>query len=366
VSGAAAVALAIWLAWLDLTKSGPNEHEALRWSALAVGSAIAFKFFVFVLPMLLYVILARPSRLLRATHALVFMTAGIVISSLGFDSTTSLYRAAMLGTHYNFEFDRVKGALIYLVELPGIFSLPLLVAAAAGTVGLLQRLRAADPRLRRHALAVFGSVPVIGLAFVLLKLDNFARHWVFLIPWAALAGGWFLARVSERLKERGRSPALVLAPVFLWMAAFVVDGERFFIFEPRNDALRWLHEHVPQGTTLNWMGRRVPEGYRSVRWMVEGEPDVLVFEMFEANQSLSGVNWRDSYPSDWRQVYDGRSAERVAAIQSLFRGTSDYAVVARFPDGYVMPEYRLGMTLLGDRARSYITEVVIFRRTPKS
>jgi len=143
---------------------------------------------------------------------------------------------------------------------------------------------------------------------------------------------------------------------------FVVDGERFFIFEPRNEALRWLRTNVPEGSSLNWMGRRTPDGYRSVRWQVEGEPDVLVLEMHEANNSLSGVNWRNSYPSDPRQVFDGRSADRVAAIQALFRGTSSYTAVARFSDTYVMPEYRLAMALLGDRSRSYISEVVIFRR----
>jgi hypothetical protein len=143
---------------------------------------------------------------------------------------------------------------------------------------------------------------------------------------------------------------------------FVIDGERFFILEPRNDALRWVRTHVPAGSSVNWVGRRTPESYRSVRWMVEGKPDVLVFEMFEANQSLSGVNWKNAYPSDPRHVYDGRSAERVAAIQALFRGTSDYTMVARFSERYLMPEYRVAMALLGDRSRSYITEVVVFAR----
>jgi hypothetical protein len=88
--------------------------------------------------------------------------------------------------------------------------------------------------------------------------------------------------------------------------------------------------------------------------------------MYEANQSLSGTDWRDSYPSDPKQVYDGRTRERVAAIQSLFRGTSDYTMVARFPVPYLMPEYRLADALLGDRARNYISEIVVFRRSPDS
>ena len=85
-----------------------------------------------------------------------------------------------------------------------------------------------------------------------------------------------------------------------------------------------------------------------------------------SNLALSGVGWRNSYPSDYRQVYDGRSAERVAAIQALFRGTSDYVMAARFPERYVMPEYRVAMALLGDRSRSYISEVVVFKRRDRA
>lgn len=36
-----------WLLWRDLTLSGPDDHESLRWAAFAAASAVAFKFFVF-------------------------------------------------------------------------------------------------------------------------------------------------------------------------------------------------------------------------------------------------------------------------------------------------------------------------------
>jgi hypothetical protein len=353
---------AVWLLWRDLRRSPPGDHAALGWAAFAAGAAFAFKLFVFVFPALAYAVWSRRPRLARTVYASVFGVAGITISSLGLDTPVSFYRAATVGVNYPFEFDRLKGAMLYAVELPGILSLPLLAAALAGTWSLLGRLRHAAPLSRRHALAVFGSVPLIGLAFILFKLDHFPRHWVFLIPWAAVAGGWALSRLSARLERGGRSPALFLAPVFLWMAALVVDGERYFLLEPRNDALRWLRANVPEGRSVNWVGRNTPAGYRPVRWLLDGEPDVLVVEMHEMNNSLSGVDWRNSFPEDPRRVFDGRSAKRVAAIQALFRGPSPYQAVAHFPDSYVMPEYRLASTLLGDRSRSYISEIVIFER----
>lgn len=353
--------LSLWLTWRDL-QEGPGRNEYLRWAAFAAGAAFALKLFVLALPALAYAVVVKPQRLLRASHAAVFAAAGLLASSLGFDTPTTLYRTVTLGINAPFTFDRVRGAVLYLVELPSIFSLPLLLLAVSGTWLLARRLASTDAVTRRHALAVFGVAPVVALAFVLFKLDHFARHWVVLVPWAAIAGGWALARALDALQRRRRPTALVLVPVFVWMAAFVIDAERFFILDPRNDAAHWLRSNVPEGSRVYWTWHRAPAGYQSARWFTDGNPDVLVVEMFEANNYLSGVDWRDSYPTDFRHILDGQTAERVAAVQSLFRGTSAYTAVARFPERYVMPEYRVAMTLLGDRARNGISEVVIFRR----
>jgi hypothetical protein len=354
--------LAVWLLWRDLTMSSAGQHDALRWAAFAAGAAVAFKLLVFALPAVVYAACARAPRPRRLAHAAVFGIAGVAVASLGFDGTPALYRSVTMGINYPFEFDRLQGALVAAVQMPAIFSLPLLLLATYGTWDLLRRLRNAPPLVRRHALVVFGTVPLVGLAFVLGKLDPFPRHWVFLIPWAAVAGGWALARGAAWLERRGRSPLLLLAPVMIWMAAFVVDGERYFVFEPRNEALRWVRAHVPEGATVYWTRHRALVGYQPVRWPHEGEPDVLVLEMYDANNALSGTGWRNSYPEDPARVFDAGSPERVFGLQALFRGEAPYRLTARFPDAYVMPEYRLAAHLLGDRARSYITEIVIFTR----
>ena len=54
------------------------------------------------------------------------------------------------------------------------------------------------------------------------------------------------------------------------------------------------------------------------------------------------------------------SQERVDAYQVLFKGQTEYREVARFGEGYFMPEYLLADALLGNRSRNYISEVVIF------
>ena len=92
------------------------------------------KFFVFALPAVPYAVLIRRPRILRPSHAAIFVVAALFGSSLGFDTPLSLYRAVMTGTGNPVEFSRIRGALIYLVQFPAIFSLPLLLLAIAGTV----------------------------------------------------------------------------------------------------------------------------------------------------------------------------------------------------------------------------------------
>ena len=49
-------------------------------------------------------------------------------------------------------------------------------------------------------------------------------------------------------------------------------------------------------------------------------------------------------------------------MQALFQGSSEYREVARFGEGYFMPEYVLVDWLIGNRSRNYLSEIAIFRR----
>jgi hypothetical protein len=294
----------------------------------------------------------------------VFAATGFWISSLGFDTPLTFARVLAGGTNDPYVFDRVKGALLYVVQLPGILSFPLLALSGIGAVLLFRHLHQNVRRDRIiDGLIIFGSVPLITLLFILLMADHFPRHWVPLVPWAALTGAWALDRGVQALQRAGRSPALLLAPVFVWMGALVVDTERGFIYEPRNEALRWLYANADSGSTLYWSRHGAPRRFENLRWENEGNPDYLAIEMYDANNFLSGINWKNSLPTDPSTVFDVERPERLLAFQALFRGDLSYREVARFSEGYVMPEHQLAMRLVGDRARSYLTELVIFQRT---
>ncbi len=359
-----ALLLSLWLLWRDATAPPGDGGEWLRWSAFSTGVAFALKLFFFSIPPLAVVILLRGPRVRRVLHAVVFGVAGAVIAMLGFDNLKTLSAVLGGGTSDPYVFNRAKGALLYLVQLPDIFSLPLLVLALIGSAGIVRRaVRHRDRSRVAVGMLLFAFPPALLLLFIVFKVDHFPRHFVPLIAWAALAGGWALMRALDAMRTRRLAPAVLLAPVFVWMLAFLVDTERLFIFEPRNAALRWVQANVAKGSTMYWSRHAAPDGYVKLRWQDKGNPDILVIEMYDANNFISGIDWKDSYPSNPREVYDVETPERLAAFQSLFRGTSTYQEVQRFSEGYFMPERWLSMRLVGDRAARYVTGLVVFRRT---
>jgi hypothetical protein len=162
-------------------------------------------------------------------------------------------------------------------------------------------------------------------------------------------------------RARRWSPALIVAPVFAYLALFVFDGERLFIQEPRNAAGAWLIEHVPAGTPFYWQGHGLRR-YKQTVYPDEGRPPIIVMEMHRANEVLSGMGWKNNMPADYRRTFGKRPKEEVEALQGLFKGTTEYREVARFSEHYWMPEFTLVERLLGNRSRNYVTEVVIFER----
>ncbi len=355
--------LSLWLLWRDAMAPPADRGEWLRWGAFSTGVAFALKLFFFSIPTLGLVILLRGPRIRRLLHAAVFGVAGMFVAMLGFDNLKTLAAILGGGTNDPYVFGRTKGALLYLVELPDIFSLPLLLLALLGMAGIARRAVRHPERFRVGVgLLLFAFPPLLLLLFIIFKLDHFPRHWVPLIAWAALAGGWMLIRAIDAMWKRRLAPALLLTPVFAWMLAFIVDTERLFIVEPRNAALRWVQANVAPGSSIYWSRHSAPVGYVNLRWQDKGNPDILVIEMYDANNFISGIDWKYSYPSNPIEVFDVESPERLAAFQSLFKGTSTYREVQRFSEGYFMPERWLAMRFVGDRAARYVTELVLFRR----
>jgi 4-amino-4-deoxy-L-arabinose transferase-like glycosyltransferase len=358
--------LGLLLLVVSLDRTGPESGEPLRWAALALGMAFGVKLLIAGLPSLALVAFLRPGRLRGAAHVAIFGLAGFVIVNLGLFTPLDLLAAVRSGINDPYQYSRAMALLVYLLESPAIFGLPLLALALAGIVPAIRRLAAGrrDRRLLTTA-AVMGMPVLVHAGNVAFNLDVFPRHLLFFIPFAALAAGFALVRAADLLAARSLRPALLVVPVFAWLALFVADGERPFLDEPRNRAYRWLEANVAAGTNVWWYYHNLRR-YPQQRFPAEGRPPYLVVEMIKANHILSGVGLRDSYPRDYRNVFDVLSQEEVDAVQAVFRGQSEYREVARFREGYRMPEYLWSRHWLGDRSRNYVTEIVIFSRQDRS
>ena len=136
---------------------------------------------------------------------------------------------------------------------------------------------------------------------------------------------------SRPPRARGAaSPPPVLALVFGWQAALVVDGERELPHRAaeRRDALDRRPANVAKGASVTWPtfeNELAARGFDATKTVDKDQPDFIVAELYLWNHFLSGTGLRESYPKDWRTVFDALSQERLEAFQNVYRGTAGYA-----------------------------------------
>ncbi len=321
----------------------PNAAPAhwLNASAFCSGIAFGIKLGVVAVPALFLVALLHKPRWSRCLYAAVFFAFGVVLVSLG---TYSLYDLARQRDSDPYVFNRLMGAIVYAIELPSVASFPLTAISLAGTFLLLRRRLALSP----------------ALVVVLFRMDHFPRHLVTFLPVMAGVAAWTLIRCADHLQARRIHPAWVLVPFYAYLALFVYDGERVFWWEPRNRAANWLMTNVPAGATVSWPTHDGIPGYKQVLWPRQGRPDVVVIEMHYANHFLSGVGWKNSFPQDHRAVFSVPPQQEVRQYQDLFQRSTEYEKRAVFTEGYFMPEFQLADRLVGNTARNFVAEVVVF------
>lgn len=159
------------------------------------------------------------------------------------------------------------------------------------------------------------------------KLDYFPRHLVPLVPCIGLvrlgpsSNCWTGWPVGTFIRRSCSYHSLRILPL-------CVDGERSFLKDPRAAAAGWILANVPPGESLWWDRKRGFEDYEHAGFPDERTPSVLVIEMLDANHYLSGIGRRDSYPSDYRSIFDSLSQQRIDTLQAVFRGESEFVEAA--------------------------------------
>jgi hypothetical protein len=293
----------------------------------------------------------------------VWFFLGFVVVNFASYAPYDLFKTFYKGVRADYEISWSSHFLLYALELPSVVSLPIAFLWIAGSWFLFKRLYLRfGAESTRNVITIILLPLVLYGVLVIFTIAQFPRHLVLLIPWISVVAAWTVVQIVDWLRSRGVRPSLAVGALFLYLAVFVYDGEKVFLQEPRNKAADWLLDNVKPGTPIHWLGHDWMPGFKHVEFP-ENRPAVVVIEMHRANHYLSGQGLRNSYPTNYRSVFASRSEERLRIFQSLFKGESEYKEVARFGEGYFMPEYTLVDNLLGNRARNYVAEVVIFEKT---
>jgi hypothetical protein len=254
---------------------------------------------------------------------------------------------------------------LYAVELLASAGAPVVILAVLG-LGVALRLALTESGRRRTLPVVLLILlpAAIHAATLFGKLDPFPRHLLPFFPWLMLLAAAALVAITDRLQSKRGLLAAIYLVVFGWQTALVIDTERLYITEPRNETMRWIDSNAPKGGSVSWPGYEAElkaKGFKPEKYFDEGKPDVVVAELYSLNHFLSGSGRRESYPTDYRRVFDSLSPPRLVAFQDLYRGKAGYTEAARFEEGYFMPELRLSDRILGNRSRNYLSTVVIYR-----
>jgi hypothetical protein len=363
--------LGLYLLGLYVQQNGPAFPDYFSLAALCLGIAFGMKLAVQALPSLLVSASMYRPRVARLLYAAVFFSAGFCLVNMDAYSPYEVYktlRSGSLAGVTGYHFSRLAGAGIYLLELPSLVSFPVTILGACGIVLLTKRLvKSHSGKLKCLALLLLVLPTVTALWFAVFKADNFPRHLLPIVPSIVIAAAWSLNWLAELLAIHRLPKGLAIFSVGLYLCLFVIDGERDFSRDPRNDAKRWLMENVATDTGVAWLGGShstfLAGDYTYREFPGSPPPELIVCEMEYANFFLSGMGWRNSYPRDTSTVFPmpGYTAATVPAWQSLFNGPSSYECAARFQEHYFMPEYVWTDRLIGNRSRNYVSEVIVFR-----
>jgi Dolichyl-phosphate-mannose-protein mannosyltransferase len=142
-----------------------------------------------------------------------------------------------------------------LYSLPRGLTWPIYLAAIGGLIGLL----VSDTR---RSLVLF-AYPVVFFAAVGASWAAFARYVTPIVPFLALAAGWFACRAATAIANGfgGGDRAARWLGAGITAAAciptLIEDGYLFHHLrapDSRREAANWVRESVPDGSTIGWLG----------------------------------------------------------------------------------------------------------------
>jgi len=159
-----------------------------------------------------------------------------------------------------------------------------------------------------------------------------------------MSAGYGFKKIQAGIFYRRR--IFLLTAIILYQLIYVINFQYYYIFDTRASAQEWIKTHIPDGkiiytmrhTQMSDLGRyQLVKGYQA-EYLVMNEGDY-----FRYRRSVFSPFKR--YP-DWDETYHADS-EDFKQIRKIFKGESNFKLVAEFPVRFITPENFLYKKLWG-------------------
>lgn len=249
--------------------------------------------------------------------------------------------------HYNKLFNVIYVPATIIMGL----SLPVFILSLSGFILVISCYRRS--LLKKPAFWLFG-LPwfIYGLgSFNLCFLPS--RFFMPLLPLLCLLAAFTL----DRLKKPAVFYTLLII-ITTWQVLSLVSAQRYFIWDPRDTAGRWLLKNVPAGTNIS-IGQyaHVPDKFKT-SFILNEKYLVLAGQGYK--RYVFFYNRR--YPARQEMFHVDRKHQHDIDIPLIFQGKTPYRLLKKFPLIFWTPEQILWQKA-GYDPEDLLGDVLIFKKS---
>jgi len=277
-----------------------------------------------------------------------------------------------------------ENPLLYMFALIAGTSLPSLAIALLGFWFFFRHEPSKGPARKRNFLFCIILPNLLYFLTVNVSDSLYPRRIMFLLPWMALFGGFFITKLAEKIRSLGGAKKIaaigLILVLFLYPLGITLVSQQNFVNETRKDAYEWIDTNIPKGSAIKigkytdiedsiLSGGSVPYN-RTVH--LQG------YEFYELNDSVEAdyiVLHENDYTAYYRKITTGFKKypkccsevpvnycilEQCLFGQKLLKGELPYKEIKKFEVANIFPE-RLFYKYFFGEYQQLVGDVVIFK-----
>lgn len=306
-------------------------------AVVSAAMALAFKLSFLALIPIIYVLFKKKIRPISSLLIAGGMFGVFMLANGGRYSLTTFFLILENARNDNvnviLEHNNWLNPFSYFIGLPPALGLASFVLLLAGIFFLIKR---RDQKVFYGDLffILIAPLAVHGISICFLDIP-FSRHFLPLIPFFVMVAAYGLHEIRKYVA--GRRFSFLMAFIVLYQLIYVAGTEYYFVFDTRQDAIRWIRETVPPGESVRMGGaKRFPELARYNTKMDYDSNYLVLHETMYYRYIRSELSPFKSFP-DWEEIYH---PDRLAFVQirKIFKEELPFDLVKRFPVRAITPE----------------------------